>query len=166
MARPGRLVNCSLVFLLVIRCTRAPGQAGSRASQARLARLLRAPGIITASASAVVYVPYQNRSSPARGYLQRTLRVALVCVRVLWAFRERAPSLPPGWYRRSAVRSTRTFSRNTQPGNAVNTAARNRSESRNKPERTLLILRCDVPGGSLHKRTMGAPGSARLASAS
>lgn len=163
MARPGRLVNCSLVFLLVIRCTRAPGQAGSRASQARLARLLHAPGIITASASAVVYVPYQNRSSPARSYLQRTLRVALVCVRVL--FRERAPSLPSVDIVGSAVRSTRTFSRNTQPGNAVNTA-RNRRESRNKPERTLLILRCDVPGGSLHKRTMGAPGSARLASAS
>lgn len=33
MALPARLVNCSLVFLLVIRCTRAPGQTGPGSSE-------------------------------------------------------------------------------------------------------------------------------------
>lgn len=44
MARPVRLVNCSLVFLLVIRCIRAPGQrptrlGGQRASERGQARM-------------------------------------------------------------------------------------------------------------------------------
>lgn len=51
MARPGRLVNCSLVFLLVIRCTRAPGQTGQQRSLEPGSHDSSAPGIITASAS-------------------------------------------------------------------------------------------------------------------
>lgn len=71
MARPGRLVNCSLVFLLVIRCTRAPGQkAGFRASveprtesgQARTTSPCSRDNCRIGIA-AVIYVPYQNRYS-------------------------------------------------------------------------------------------------------
>lgn len=71
MARPGRLVNCSLVFLLVIRCTRAPGQeAGFRASVESRAEPGQARTTSPCSRdnyrigiAAVIYVPYQNRSS-------------------------------------------------------------------------------------------------------
>lgn len=99
MARPGRLVNCSLVFLLVIRCTRAPGQrdrsgrlARTRAvpcraaplgepGQARLARLLCSRDNYRIGIGHHTFLT--EEAILRRGYLQRAPAArACACVRV------------------------------------------------------------------------------------
>lgn len=131
MARPGRLVNCSLVFLLVIRCTRAPGQIDGRA-RARpepLSHDSSAPGIITASRHRPSYVPYR---SPDTGYLQRRAARARVRERDD-LYESRSTAYHPG----ALLRSTPTFSRN----HAVRNRASHTANSRRTLYRTTTRLR-------------------------
>lgn len=170
MARLVRLVNCSLVFLLVIRCIRAPGQRparlkpSERASVARLARLLSAPGIITASASAVICSLPETILRPQLPTTRCTAPVELRIARIYtyahvyawaraWTFLRAPGGNVPGHDRTigadvltehaAGKRANRWAA---PPPGVPRHITRNRSESRNKPERALLnpSMRCTL----------------------
>ena len=128
MARPARLVNCSLVFLLVIRCIRAPGQRPTRLraqraserGQAHMAPLCSRDNyhigigrhmFLTRDDLPATCIALHRAGCTSR-------RSRYVCVRALargTCFYERSVVRTS---RGTTERSARMFSRNTQLGNA------------------------------------------------
>lgn len=134
MARSVRLVNCSLVFLLVIRCIRAPGQrpTGLELSERERGQARTAP-LCSRDNYRIGRHTFLTRADPpatatcdapaSRCIAPAALRAARVRTRARARVRERERA--ERFYERPVVtsrgttkRSARTFSRNTQPGNA------------------------------------------------
>lgn len=124
MARPGRLVNCSLVFLLVIRCTRAPGQAGFRTESGQARTTLTEDNYRIGIGRHICSLPEPILHSMATCNAHLSASRSCACCAFHGRFAGTSGDIVV-----PAARSTRTFSRNTQPS----TQPRNRSESRNKP---------------------------------